>query len=387
MRTLQAALAMLVISGVANAVELSGELTVEGRFFPHDGLDDRQHGANGSFAFEPEFFHDWQDGQQRVAAVPFLRWDQGDGERTHFDLRELYWRKSFQSADLYLGMRKVFWGVTESLHLVDVINQTDGVENLDTEDKLGQPLAQLTLLADWGTLDFFLMPYFRERTFAGSKGRLRGPVVAGKTVYQADAEEWHPDLAVRWSHFLGDFDLGAGHFYGTGREPRLLPGSEGLVPHYDLLHQTSLDLQYTRGDWLGKLETVYRDGVDGRSAAAVGGFEYTRVGVFGSAVDLGWVAEYQYDNRNAPFFPVGDNDVAVGARLTFNDVQDADLLAFVAIDTDNSSRFGSLEANRRVGTSGEVQLEARFFADVDRADPLASLCRDDYVQWEFIRYF
>ena len=99
------------------------------------------------------------------------------------------------------------------------------------------------------------------------------------------------------------------------------------------------------------------------------------------------VAEYQYDNRDAPFFPLGDNDVAFGARLTFNDVQDTDVLAFVAIDTDNGSRFGSLEANRRVGASGEVRLEARLFAEVDRADPLAFLRRDDYVQLEFIRYF
>ncbi len=36
-------------------------------------------------------------------------------------------------------------------------------------------------------------------------------------------------------------------------------GSVGprLVPHYDLLQQTSLDLQVTRGDWLAKMELVH----------------------------------------------------------------------------------------------------------------------------------
>jgi hypothetical protein len=370
------------------AAEWSGELAVEARLFPYDPLDSRQHGANGSVAFEPEFFHDWQDGQQRFAWTPFIRWDQGDKERTHWDFRELYWRKSFASAELYLGARKVFWGVTESLHLVDVINQTDLVENLDTEDKLGQPMVQLTLLRDWGTVDFYLLPYFRERAFAGTKARLRGPVaVADKAVYEADAEEWSPHGAVRWSHYIGDADIAVGHFYGTGREPRFLPGPEDLLPHYDLLHQTSLELQYIWGDWLGKLEAVRRDGIDGSSLAAVGGVEFTQVGILSSAADLGWVGEYQYDNRDAPFFPVGDNDIAAGLRLTFNDVQDTDILAFVAIDTDKGSRFGSVEGNRRLGQSGELRLEGRFFAEVDGADPLFFLRRDDYLQLEFIHYF
>ena len=378
---------LLWASSVA-AVEWSGELAVEGRLFPYDPLDARQHGANASISFEPELFRDWQDGQQRLAFTPFVRWDQGDEQRTHWDIRELYWRKSFASAELYFGVRKVFWGVTESLHLVDVINQTDLVENLDTEDKLGQPMVQFTLLRDWGTVDFYLLPYFRERTFAGEKARLRGPLaVADHAVYEADGEEWSPHGAVRWSHYFGDIDIAVGHFYGTGREPRFLPGVEGLVPHYDLLHQTSLELQYIWGDWLGKLEAVRRDGIDGNSLAAVGGFEFTQVGILGSAADLGWVGEYQYDDRRAPFSPVGDNDIAAGFRLTFNDVQDTDILAFVAIDTDKGSRFGSVEGNRRIGQSGELRLEGRFFAEVDAADPLFFLRREDYLQLEFIRYF
>ena len=379
---------VLAIPGVADAAEWSGELAVEGRLFPYDALEARQHGANISLSLEPEIYHDWQDGQQRLAWTAFARWDQGDKERTHWDFRELYWRKSFASGEIYLGVRKVFWGVTESLHLVDIINQTDQVENLDTEDKLGQPMVQFTLLRDWGTVDFYLLPYFRERTFSGLDGRFRGPLaVTDRAVYEADGEQWHPDGAVRWSHYFGDMDIALGHFYGTGREPRLMPGAGGLVPHYDLLHQTSLELQYIWGDWLGKLEAVRRDGIDGASLAAVGGFEFTQVGILGSAADLGWVGEYQYDNRTAPFLPVGDNDIAAGLRLTFNDVQDTDLLAFMAIDADKGSRFASVEANRRVGRVGELRFEGRFFAEVDAADPLFFLRRDDYLQLEFIHYF
>ena len=82
---------------------------------------------------------------------------------------------------------------------------------------------------------------------------------------------------MRWSQILGDYDIGVGHFYGTSREPRLVADVGGaeprLIPHYELLHQTSLDLQLTRGDWLAKLEAVHRDGFDGRSSATVAGSE------------------------------------------------------------------------------------------------------------------
>ncbi len=160
-----------------------------------------------------------------------------------------------------------------------------------------------------------------------------------------------------------------------------------MVPHYDLLQQTSLDVQLTRGDWLAKLEAVHRDGVDGRSSAAVAGLEYTLFGILSTIADLGVVAEAQFDSREAPFSPLADNDVALGGRLTLNDVQGTAVLAFTAIDTDNGSRFTSVEADRRLRSSGEIRLEARFFSNVDAEDPLFLLRRDDYLQVEYVHFF
>ena len=38
-------------------------------------------------------------------------------------------------------------------------------------------MVRLALIRDWGTLTFFALPYFRERTFRGEKGRLRAQFV------------------------------------------------------------------------------------------------------------------------------------------------------------------------------------------------------------------
>ena len=88
-------------------------------------------------------------------------------------MRELLYQRVFDQAELRVGIGRVFWGVTESYKLVDVINQTDLVENVDREDKLGQPLVNLTFVRDWGALDLYVLPGFRERTYPGREGRLR----------------------------------------------------------------------------------------------------------------------------------------------------------------------------------------------------------------------
>jgi hypothetical protein len=382
----------LALATAVAAADLSGEIAVESRLFPHDALDARQQDTGFSIALEPEFYHDWSAGSERFVVVPYVRWDLDDSRRTHADIRELYWRRSFDSADLFVGIRKIFWGVTESVHLVDVINQTDLVDNADTEDKLGQPMVQLTLLRDWGTVDLYLMSGFRQRTFAGGDGRLRPPLRVTHTArYEADLDRWHPDVAGRWSQVLGDYDVGVAHFYGTSREPRLVldvvDSGARLVPHYDLLQQTSLDVQFTRNDWLVKLEAIHRDGVDGRSSAVVSGVEYSLFAIFSTAIDLGLVAEVQYDSRDTPFARLSDNDIALGGRFTLNDVQDTAVLAFTAFDMDNGSRFTSVEADRRWQSAGKLRLEARFFSNVETGDPLYLLRRDDHLQLEYVHFF
>ncbi|MBT8144644.1 MAG: hypothetical protein KJO55_08080, partial [Gammaproteobacteria bacterium] len=158
----------------ALAGDWSGDVGLELRAFTTRSSTPAIPNSNLSLYLHPEYYHDWDN--DRIVIAPFVRLDENDPERSHADLREAYWRHSFETAELTLGLRRVFWGVTESAHLVDIINQTDLVENLDTEDKLGQPMISLSLIRDWGTVDLFVMPYFRERTFSSQNARLNGPL-------------------------------------------------------------------------------------------------------------------------------------------------------------------------------------------------------------------
>lgn len=374
----------------------SGYVALESRWFPHSALDPEQFdGLQTSLAVEPEYYRRWDDGRQTFVFKPFARLDQRDNERTHADIRELAWLYAADDWELRAGIRKVFWGVTESVHLVDIINQTDFVENPDTEDKLGQPMINLALIRDWGNLDLFLLPGFRERTFPGEDGRLRTQPLVDTDLarYESSAEDKHIDVAVRWFKTLGDWDVGLAHFRGTSREPVLEPafnnqGQLVLAPRYNQIDQTSLDLQATLNDWLWKLEWISRDGMGDRYTAAAGGFEYTFVGVFDSAADLGLITEYLFDDRGEQATTLFQNDVTLGLRLSLNDVQSSELLFGMTIDRDDSQqRFYNLEASRRIGERMKLSLEARFNSGLKETNVFGSLRRDDYVQAELAWYF
>ncbi|MDP6516530.1 MAG: hypothetical protein QF926_07905 [Alphaproteobacteria bacterium] len=379
--------------------EISGFVALEGRLFARPERFAGQARHSGSLLAEPEAYIEWDD-DTSVTLTPFLRLDSADPGRSHADLRELELRVIGDDWELAGGVGKVFWGVAESKHLVDIINQTDVVENLDLEDKLGQPMANLTLIRDWGYVDLFAMPYFRERTFQERGGRLRNALVAdvGQARFTSKAGRWHPDFALRYANSFGDWDLGLAHFYGTSRDPTLNLGlSSGgelvLVPEYELINQTSLDLQYTTGAWLWKLEALFRQGQKNRLGteqnyySAIGGFEYTLYGIMDSVADLGLIGEYIRDSRRDKATDPLENDVFVGARLALNDEPDSQLLAGIIQDLDQSTRLMFVEASRRVGESMKLTVELRAFSAVQREDLLSDLRDDDFIQIELAYYY
>ena len=375
-------------------MDISGSVELQARGFWQNpqwvGQDDRA--LQGSVISTTEVRWYNEGGNVRAAFIPYLRWDATDDERDLADLREAYWAFEGDDYELLVGANTVFWGVTESVHLVDIINQTDFAGDIDGEDKLGQMMVSLMLQRDWGEITGFVMPAFRERTFAGVDGRFRPPlpVDTDNALYESSDEETHVDFALRYSHYIGDIDIGLNVFSGTSREPRFVPAADGqsLLPVYDQIDQLGVAVQYTKEAWLWKLEAIARDGVTQSFAAAVGGFEYTFYQVSESTIDVGLLLEYQYDGRNE-FEPVtiADNDVFVGTRLAFNDVQDTAVLAGLSYDTDTGETFINIEAERRFGDNWFAELRVRAFNGAAQVDATTWLQKDDYVQLSLARYF
>lgn len=374
--------------------EFSGNVGLESTSFFEPAIYENQEDTYASISAKIDYYHDWDHGNQRFETSIFGRLD-GDDERTHADIRELYYWRAFNSFELYAGVRQVFWGVTESSHLVDIINQTDLVESLDGEEKLGQPMINTLYETDYGAYELFILPGFRERTFTGEEGRLRPSIIVDQdnATYESNKEQSHIDYAFRWSQVIDVVDIGLSYFNGTDRNPVLTPsiddsGSAILIPHYRQIQQYGLDVQASISDWAWKMEAIaVSPDRDNDYFASVSGFEYTLVGLSGSSTDLGLIVEYQYDQRDYDTASLQQNDIVVGTRWVFNNADSTEILFIGSADLDDSSVIMSVEAQHRLTDYWSMSVEARYFGNASLGDATYDLRKDSYARIEFNGYF
>lgn len=367
------------------------QVTAQQRYFAETGMAGQAR-AHTLLSLLSDWSWQDDDGIHSFQLTPFLRWHQRDSASNLVDLRQAYWRYASRNWEVKAGNDIVFWGVVESQRLVDVINQVDMVGGVDMETRLGQPMLSFKGWNSAGTLELYLLPYFRERLFADPAGRLTTPwpVEHDIAVYESSDERNNLDVAVRWSQRFSSLDLGLSYFAGNSREPLLIlqPASQRLQPYYFQMQQFGIDSQFVAGDWLWKLESIYRRSGPQEFAAATAGFEYTRVGVFNRSWDLGWLAEYQYDSRGLQATAIGQNDMFIGWRLALNDVAGSEILFGVLQDLDrSSSRSARLEASMRLTNSLRLRVNAWLFQTDDVTDVLYNLHQDDYLELSLDYYF
>ena len=383
--------------------EFSGRLSAESRWHPQSAAYAGQRSHASGLVIEPTLYLE-DHGGRSLNLVPFFRYDAADPDRTHADLREAYFLMYGQIGndewELRLGVDRVFWGVTESRHLVNIVNQIDLVEHPYKEPKLGQPMAHLTWSGDWGTAEVFGLTYHRGRTFPGRFGRLRFPfrVDHDRVSYESGAKQWHLDIAGRYSRSFGPLDLGMSVFDGTSRDPYLMLDLEraeepALVPYYEQIRQFGLDAQLTAGSWLFKLEAIRRTGarnligMEQDYAASSFGGEYTFYAVSGSAVDLTLLSEWNYDARRQYATNIFQNDFFLAARIAFNDVQSTELLTSILRDADSAGQVLTLELNRRISDQWSLRLEAIALRGIQEADLTYVTRRDSFVELNLIYSF
>lgn len=381
------------------ASDFSGTLELEARWFWDSttfGLAPKRASVSSGVVFMPELNTDFNNNTS-LRVVGFYRHDDLDSERTHADLREAYivhYRSiPWGEFEIRVGVDRVFWGVAESNHLIDIVNQTDLVEDPDEEDKLGQPMIHLTLSTDSGVFELFGLPWHRQRTFPGVKGRLGLPlpIDADSVIYESNDQEKHFDLAFRYSHSFGSIDAGFTSFLGTNREPFIRPDSvldipKVFYPIYTQIGQFGIDLRLQQQGWLFKFEGLHRTGALNRLGlfddyfAFVGGTEYTLYSLFGTVADLTIVTEWSFDERKQQATTRFNNDIFLASRLILNDFQGTLITLSLLIDNENSGTVAGLEFSRRISGSLSLALELVRFDSIAAEDILYPIQNDSYLQ-------
>ena len=376
--------------------EYSGRLGIESRSFTEPALHPSQKGSGGSIVLEPNLYiENTQGSSWSFNLVPFFRIDSADSDRSHSDLREAYFLWFGEAGDaseweLRLGVDRLFWGVAESNHLVDIVNQTDLVDHPYGEIKLGQLMAHLTFSGDWGMAEIFGMPHHRLRTYPGREGRLRSQFFVDNKLatYENRAEQQHVDWAARYSRSIGSADIGISVFDGTSREPNLKlsqndDGEDILIPHYEQIRQFGLDALIVAGPWLLKLEAIRRTGArdlrgkENNYSAYILGGEYTLYSILDSAVDLTLFSEWNKDERGVNSTDDLNNDFFLAGRFMFNDVQNTAITVAAVKDTELDTSTLTIEFERRLSDQWELDVEWVEFLEVDKKDIVVYGSRND----------
>ena len=249
-------------------------------------------------------------------------------------------------------------------------------------------MVSLSYFNDYGNFDFYLMPYFIERVFPGTKGRprLAFEVDKNNVIFESSSKKNKVDVAIRYSTVVDDFDIGISYFHGNNRSPNLTFNNKSfkLNQFYPILSQTSLDLQSTKGAWLYKLEALLADNGGEKHFSIAGGTEYTIYAVKETSSDLGIVIEYTFDDRND--FAFNDEGV-IALRWTRNDINSTSILAGVLSDLGgNSNRFFA-EFEQRLNDDVKLFIDTSISGNTDQNDFTYAFKEDSQITVKIAKYF
>lgn len=312
-------------------------------------------------------------------AHPFIRFDERDDERSHIDLREFKAAVVTNKWDLSIGFDQVHWGVMENHHLVDVVNQTDYNESPNGEDKLGQPMVRFGLNLRGARLEAMVLIGYREPAM---------PIPGARFSFENDysyeyegwGEEYHPDIALRYTKTIKNIDLGVSYFGGHSRTPELRSESVGEPIWYvNLVDQISVDVKADLSRLELKAEVLYKVTEDQSSRAIVLGSEFKLLQTTNIAVNL--LAEYSWDQHGREAYDNSfQNDIFAGVRVTLNGLNDSEILFGHNYDFDFNSQHGFVQAKVNLTKALSVGVEGWWFNISDEDYANKSYNDDNMIQ-------
>ena len=342
--------------------EHRGEITVESSWYPQGAAHAGQKDSFVHTEARPELVI-YGDVAEALIQPRISGGTAGEGT---VDVREANVTARLGDVDILIGSTILFWGKVESYNPVDVVNSKDFSRGVMRSEKLGAPMLRLSLPAGPGELSLLAID-FTENIYPGLASRERPALTIEKEAsYSGGAKREDIANAVRWSGYFGDIDVGISWFRGTGLAPRLLPQADGtLKPDYSRITQAGFDIQYLWHDSALKFELVRRTGQYDRLGTArnyhagVVGIEHNLYGVMDTSHDIVLIGEYAGDSRRGLTHSGFQNDLTVGTRWLWNDIEDTQMLALLTRDLDNGALTATVTMDRRINDQLTFEASAR----------------------------
>lgn len=342
--------------------EYRGEITAEASWYPQGAAHAGQKDSFVHTEARPELVV-YGDVAEALIQPRISGGTAGEGT---IDFREANVTARLGDVDILIGSTILFWGKVESYNPVDVVNAKDFNRGVMRSEKRGAPMLRLSWPAGSGQLSLLAID-FTENIYPGLASRERPALTIEKEAsYSGGAKREDIANAVRWSGYFGDIDVGISWFRGTGLAPRLLPQADGtLKPDYSRITQAGLDIQYLWHDSALKVELIRRSGQYDRLGSArnyhagVVGIEHNLFGVMDSGHDIVLIGEYAGDSRRGLTHSGFQNDLTVGTRWLWNDIEDTEMLGLLTRDLDNGAQTTTVSIDRRINDQLTFKASAR----------------------------
>lgn len=360
---LLAALFIGLADPLAAAWQSRGEISPEVRVFADDedpATRDRITGIHSRL--EGDYRGD--DWRLRYAVTGFAAAEEESADRAFVEEAWVGYRPG--PLRLRVGWQVLNWSATEAFHPADVINSVDFNSDFESQDKLGEPLADLGLIAGDLAVHVLVMPRVTRPVLPAPGSRasiLPAGSTIGKALWQKKDGRVTPDLqrsqgALTVEYSGADMDLQLHYIDHMSRTPGALlldPATGRIHPVFYQVRQTGLTLQWAPGESVIKLEAADRRFPQRPDALLNGAPVPTAppdhyavaVGVeMGSAHDNGmestWIVEAQTiggtsrEERRA--LDIFQQDVLLGYTLNSGDTDDTEYSVIIIRDLEEDNQ-------------------------------------------------
>jgi hypothetical protein len=300
-------------------------------------------------------------------------------KRSFARVDEFYLSREFYdgASKLLLGKKIRHWGALEAKNITDVFNPLDMRNSSDAKDKLGVWNTQFSYYTDNGELSLIVKHYEQDQKISAQPyGYYFLPatmrfderlVLEEKRNYPTTYISY--TASTEWDNAL-DYALIFQHGYDSQKlytlkstTPLILQANSYLVNKF-LTYNTMVV-----GATLLKAELVYADVLHNSAVSdyvhAALGFEHEIERFLQSDGKLGLIAEYyHYETLEAnkktdlDLYEVFQNDLFIGMRFTFNDVDNSSFLMGAVIDTEYDESAFSAEYQTRL--KGGFKIETKY---------------------------
>ncbi len=384
---------------LAAEIEVQGHVGLEGQWYTQ--LPNAKH-QNNVIAFETvEMRYEHEALQLQASLYAQQDYDDlagsADNDRTFVRLEELYGTYEFSDSMLFAGRNIRFWGALEVRNIVDVFNPIDMRSDIFNTDKMGVWNVAYTYYSDASEWSVILKLYEENQKMAAYPYAyyVFPPFVTYDHMLQSESSRYRPSIYLSYVSSLDwEYPLDVALIFENGYDSQRYflsdrvfeSSSVSVTAHAYLVNKVMSYNTMVVGATLLKLEALYTDVIDNERVSDyyhLGlGAEYTLTFDTLSG-DLGLIGEYyRYGTlehgklSDLELYETFQNDLFLGVRYTFNDVDDSSLIGGVIQDLEYHERVCYVEYESRFGDAVKLNLDYRYIDPSSRYQTAYALLKE-----------